>query len=224
MSQARDARVYPRVRGGTTAVGGSRMFLLGLSPRARGNLLRKVSSNAETRSIPACAGEPPPAGRGNPPTRVYPRVRGGTKTTKSRAGGRCGLSPRARGNPFHSERYLGLSRSIPACAGEPRTRGMRKAGSWVYPRVRGGTTQGGNANDSGLGLSPRARGNPAEVITRRTLLRSIPACAGEPRQERLRFRRVKVYPRVRGGTVTTPSGKQGVRGLSPRARGNLSFR
>ena len=52
------AKVYPRVRGGTTV----RQLLLarfaGLSPRARGNRNNGRPAARVRRSIPACAGEP----------------------------------------------------------------------------------------------------------------------------------------------------------------------
>ena len=51
--------------------------------------------------------------------------------------------------------------------------------------------------------------------------RSIPACAGEPiARTRRRFAR-RVYPRVRGGTVSRHRRRGRLGGLSPRARGNL---
>ena len=50
------------------------------------------------------------------------------------------------------------------------------------------------------GLSPRARGNLGIVVAVGLLLRSIPACAGEPvDRPKVRFQ-IRVYPRVRGGT------------------------
>ncbi len=52
------ARVYPRVRGGTTHCSPIRSVANGLSPRARGNLKSSDSGAVLKRSIPACAGEP----------------------------------------------------------------------------------------------------------------------------------------------------------------------
>ena len=51
----------------------------GLSPRVRGNPGRYATDDLKTRSIPACAGEPPPS--------------------VLVAGWGEGLSPRVRGNP-----------------------------------------------------------------------------------------------------------------------------
>ena len=51
-------------------------------------------------------------------------------------------------------------------------------------------------------------------------LRSIPACAGEPRDEGRLVGRGRVYPRVCGGTQSPHGGDANFRGLSPRVRGN----
>ena len=50
------------------------------------------------------------------------------------------------------------------------------------------------------GLSPRVRGNRAHNDDRHNLVRSIPACAGEPRVCNTGWGRNRVYPRVCGGT------------------------
>ena len=94
----RQARVYPRVCGGTTSGPILTAPALGLSPRVRGNQTPPPRYAGRSRSIPACAGEPVPA---PPATRlpwVYPRVCGGTVPAHQLRGGPIGLSPRVRGN------------------------------------------------------------------------------------------------------------------------------
>ncbi len=51
-------RAYPRVRGGTAIKIGSGSTYVGLSPRARGNLLGSPLQKGAAGPIPACAGEP----------------------------------------------------------------------------------------------------------------------------------------------------------------------
>ena len=51
-------RVYPRVCGGTRSTSRHASRHSGLSPRVRGNRLRKHPPDAGEGSIPACAGEP----------------------------------------------------------------------------------------------------------------------------------------------------------------------
>jgi len=91
----------------------------GLSPRARGNLQPKRSLPLNSRSIPACAGEPATPSAESAPAEVYPRVRGGTINHSSSFTSEYGLSPRARGNLQLANCLRRRSRSIPACAGEP---------------------------------------------------------------------------------------------------------
>ena len=50
--------VYPRVCGGTIALGVAGLVVGGLSPRVRGNRVAVASALQADRSIPACAGEP----------------------------------------------------------------------------------------------------------------------------------------------------------------------
>ena len=70
------------------------------------------------------------------------------------------------------------------------------------------------------GLSPRARGNHGRSESEETIKRSIPACAGEPKDHDSRQCCFKVYPRVRGGTPLRSRFTSWPAGLSPRARGN----
>ena len=72
------AVVYPRVCGGTLLQYHGQLPANGLSPRVRGNLIRRPSGCARCGSIPACAGEPSPASPVIAALRVYPRVCGGT--------------------------------------------------------------------------------------------------------------------------------------------------
>ena len=53
---------------------------------------------------------------------------------------------------------------------------------------------------------------------------SIPACAGEPRDDPGTVPYIRVYPRVCGGTFTIPIVQVSVDGLSPRVRGNRAPR
>ena len=76
--------------------------------------------------------------------------------------------------------------------------------------------------DAGVrkGLSPRVRGNPARSTGRACVLRSIPACAGEPMISGCSQKPGQVYPRVCGGTRVPPPTRFCTSGLSPRVRGN----
>ena len=70
------------------------------------------------------------------------------------------------------------------------------------------------------GLSPRVRGNPRGTVRRVGVVRSIPACAGEPMRSRIGRKSASVYPRVCGGTISPYARLMEQEGLSPRVRGN----
>ena len=155
-----EAKVYPRVRGGTQSKRLKHPFPQGLSPRARGNHGITSAHILTPRSIPACAGEPTTQPTLSIWQQVYPRVRGGTWITSGCTRDDPGLSPRARGNLACPIPISRNQRSIPACAGEPPRRPARRRSRRVYPRVRGGTFKSEASSTTTSGLSPRARGNP----------------------------------------------------------------
>ena len=172
----------------------------GLSPRVRGNhqVLGVIVHVAG--SIPACAGEPTSAQACQQQRPVYPRVCGGTTYARCTARFGRGLSPRVRGNPLVILRPDEHDGSIPACAGEPRTRVEMPRSLKVYPRVCGGTRPCVLQISQSQGLSPRVRGNQSRTTTRTAAIRSIPACAGEPTLRNSVLSGGGVYPRVCGGT------------------------
>ena len=153
---------------------------VGLSPRVRGNPRLADAAPSPARSIPACAGEPHPASLRRCCPGVYPRVCGGTAGYDKRLSLSNGLSPRVRGNPRHTQKWTDLGGSIPACAGEPRPGTLSARRCRVYPRVCGGTHLVQRRRYWPYGLSPRVRGNLLSADHLGSLLRSIPACAGEP--------------------------------------------
>ena len=193
----------------------------GLSPRGRGNLLNEDGRGERRRSIPAWAGEPDLVFDGFRLPWVYPRVGGGTALRRRVHAVRRGLSPRGRGNPTDPDRERQRDGSIPAWAGEPMMQPAPSATAEVYPRVGGGTTVDDAEAIQREGLSPRGRGNQR---WHNWILRapgSIPAWAGEPAWHGGVFDWWRVYPRVGGGTSTSPNRTFTLMGLSPRGRGNL---
>ena len=135
-------RVYPRVCGGTMDKQAGINCVVGLSPRVRGNPLQPSPAPAGSRSIPACAGEPVDRSAFGYFVQVYPRVCGGTSSTRLAQPCSQGLSPRVRGNLASPLDDLTRQGSIPACAGEPARIDRNKPTSMVYPRVCGGTDSG----------------------------------------------------------------------------------
>ena len=206
--------------GGTTNGRRQQLPIGGLSPRVRGNPDRDIAHWPPCGSIPACAGEPAEPGCASRSGWVYPRVCGGTLSQPSVKACGIGLSPRVRGNRWWRTLTRRPSRSIPACAGEPRNPAPRAACSRVYPRVCGGTPHLGQGGGMPKGLSPRVRGNRSRRAVGPGRGRSIPACAGEPGHYGAHLPRAEVYPRVCGGTAALPDHAAHRHGLSPRVRGN----
>ena len=134
------SQVYPRVYGGTRIETPGNASIGGLSPRVRGNLTIRYDSRLQNGSIPACTGEPPCRLSLLCPSRVYPRVYGGTCGDPITERAILGLSPRVRGNLGWRCLHDRKSGSIPACTGEPETSTIRATDSTVYPRVYGGTS------------------------------------------------------------------------------------
>ena len=145
---------------------------------------------------------------------------GGTRNLRARRVQLTGLSPRVRGNLPHALDSPVSPRSIPACAGEPRSTYRTGLTPSVYPRVCGGTHTQIRRAVRRIGLSPRVRGNRRAGQGEAWHGRSIPACAGEPFSLITSAIRSAVYPRVCGGTVRATFRLIYARGLSPRVRGN----
>ena len=173
-------------------------------------------------SIPACAGEPGRLAGSLLRPRVYPRVCGGTGRPCFLKNWIGGLSPRVRGNLEYSGAGIVSRGSIPACAGEPEPGTSPRSQAGVYPRVCGGTRAAQRQGGQIAGLSPRVRGNPRRIFGEPVLVRSIPACAGEPVSATVLNASARVYPRVCGGTDEAKNAIDEYKGLSPRVRGNLA--
>ena len=175
-------------------------YIMGLSPRVRGNPRLLLLATKPYGSIPACAGEPAWQSSWGRSCTVYPRVCGGTKYSGAAVTSLAGLSPRVRGNHAAIRDAEGGDGSIPACAGEPRTYAPRAAASTVYPRVCGGTALPASKTSDNKGLSPRVRGNHLAHVVGGECEGSIPACAGEPLATNVATFSMRVYPRVCRGT------------------------
>ena len=72
----------------------------------------------------------------------------------------------------------------------------------VYPRACGGTVASSSTGSQSKGLSPRVRGNRRFNQTKYTMIRSIPARAGEPARPSPPSETLAVYPRACGGTAS----------------------
>ena len=132
-----------------------------------------------------------------------------------------GLSPRVRGNRTRLQGRAQSQGSIPACAGEPSAYRRMRREKTVYPRVCGGTSSHCIERCHHQRVYPRVCGGTRQWLHSFTMmLRSIPACAGEPTSFGRLQLLIGVYPRVCGGTSLASSNTSSNWGLSPRVRGN----
>ncbi len=174
-------RAYPRACGATLTWSDGTVTTSGLSPRMRGNPVRKVTTFTQIGPIPAHAGQP---SRGPPSSRrrgAYPRACGATEDVQPVAAAGDGLSPRMRGNLPVCSVPAGLLGPIPAHAGQPGSRVPDRESGRAYPRACGATSATDFQASCASGLSPRMRGNPWRRIWPCEPKGPIPAHAGQPR-------------------------------------------
>ena len=110
-------------------------------------------------------------------------------------------------------------RFIPAGAGNTRIAVYAVSRFSVYPRWRGEHCNSLISDLPRLGLSPLARGTPVPGRGCISILRFIPAGAGNTRWIRVLHSTAAVYPRWRGEHSSCNSCANSISGLSPLARG-----
>ena len=172
----------------------------GLSPLTRGNRRRGGHEDRPRGPIPAHAGQPawPPS-----PvlaTRAYPRSRGATRVIGRVNLRKVGLSPLTRGNRRRCRPDPGARGPIPAHAGQPSRKRLRRTRCRAYPRSRGATAMAANGPAASEGLSPLTRGNHVLAGLDHHLPGPIPAHAGQPCEGVAVAAEGGAYPRSRGAT------------------------
>ncbi len=214
---------YPRSRGATGVAQAVVDFAEGLSPLARGNLRRRHARQPHRRPIPARAGQPSISPSRPAFARAYPRSRGATFLWPAATRALWGLSPLARGNHRRPEPPPVGHGPIPARAGQPRSIRSPRPEYGAYPRSRGATSVRARPESFALGLSPLARGNRLVARQGHPGAGPIPARAGQPYDAACHRTDHGAYPRSRGATFSRMPRRSAACGLSPLARGNLSW-
>ncbi len=136
------------------------MSFFGLSPLARGTLLRRHSDRDNDRFIPAGAGNTVIMCSLSRLRAVYPRWRGEHFSQNISVISVRGLSPLARGTRDHGMNWELMSRFIPAGAGNTSAISEILKPWPVYPRWRGEHCGFSSPSAANGGLSPLARGTP----------------------------------------------------------------
>ena len=217
-------KVDPRACGGDPASTSGRLVSAGRSPRMRGRPRINQREARVGRSIPAHAGETPPAAAQGLRQGVDPRACGVDSSAWFARVCGAGRSPRMRGRrlPPHGDRPpLG---SIPAHAGETSPESSAPSLGRVDPRACGGDFADKHQLVSREGRSPRMRGRRAPEEGKRFEDGSIPAHAGETCSCWTLLRRRGVDPRACGGDTANGYRVLSSGGRSPRMRGRRSVR
>ena len=190
--------VHPRVCGEQFMPDVERDFSCGSSPRVRGTDKMSFVLTRSHRFIPACAGNSCALVRVTSPTTVHPRVCGEQITERISTLHTHGSSPRVRGTAQRARSARCRRRFIPACAGNSAASPISTLPAPVHPRVCGEQRCRASKRCVGHGSSPRVRGTANQGRWRLSVLRFIPACAGN-RRLRIPGRCTKpVHPRVCG--------------------------
>ena len=191
----------------------------GLSPLARGTLIKEPKWPGYKRFIPAGAGNTIDYVTRIQDEAVYPRWRGEHCCILSINVRLLGLSPLARGTRcdlYGSDYCL---RFIPAGAGNTIKTIYDTNMRTVYPRWRGEHTTVIRPYPPVNGLSPLARGTLSGNQQQYRIARFIPAGAGNTLMTGVCLRTPPVYPRWRGEHEKRSAIKRARYGLSPLARG-----
>ena len=211
--------VHSRARGEQPPGDGCAQGGLGSSPRTRGTASAPRWPPAETRFIPAHAGNRTRIGNRQRPFPVHPRARGEQSTWRAHASACAGSSPRTRGTVDLARPRLRLRRFIPAHAGNSRPGAPTPPPAPVHPRARGEQVLTTFGRDSGYGSSPRTRGTERMGRSRIARLRFIPAHAGN-RASTATWPPIRtVHPRARGEQASKAIAISAASGSSPRTRG-----
>ena len=219
-ASSRACRVHPRVCGEARVVEAGIAKVAGPSPRVRGSRSCGAGVVVGAGSIPACAGKPTPTESAACSRGVHPRVCGEAQADWTATTGDAGPSPRVRGSLRRGLPLAGIDGSIPACAGKPGPESHARTEWRVHPRVCGEAEELESVPIDALGPSPRVRGSHAKQQAAEQDRRSIPACAGKPRSNRLDLSDVRVHPRVCGEALSVSLRAACRTGPSPRVRGS----
>ena len=185
----------------------------------RGTLIVLFDQCRYGRFIPACAGNTKLCAFREGIETVHPRVCGEHVSGSLFRKSANGSSPRVRGTRLRCRVVRGLTRFIPACAGNTITIPHPETEHPVHPRVCGehGIGQFGVGLD--VGSSPRVRGTLIWLSIKFHLFRFIPACAGNTRHRPPATQQYPVHPRVCGEHTIIDVWLGSPYGSSPRVRG-----
>ena len=211
--------VHPRACGEQIAIRKSDAVWYGSSPRVRGTDRDNPAGPERNRFIPARAGNSTSSGCAPTSTAVHPRACGEQAEKVTDIFCQIGSSPRVRGTDRDAPGTRVRDRFIPARAGNRRARRVWTRALPVHPRACGEQAATEFFGQAKSGSSPRVRGTVRGDPLSRSLVRFIPARAGNSTNESSISVCQSVHPRACGEQALSLTIRQAVRGSSPRVRG-----
>ena len=151
--------------------------------------------------------------------RVHPRACGERIGIRGYGNGCTGSSPRMRGTVTGTTAITGITRFIPAHAGNGSAARCRTGRASVHPRACGEREAGHADHARAGGSSPRMRGTGASTTLSTRLRWFIPAHAGNGPSDTIAICGVAVHPRACGERIPSKSDTFAAPGSSPRMRG-----
>ena len=212
-------RFIPAHAGNTSTGYAIRSALPGSSPRMRGTQRLGSWGRCTRRFIPAHAGNTWIRACVDIRHAVHPRACGEHGMRKSSGIGASGSSPRMRGTHLNTVARSGMSRFIPAHAGNTIIEPSSAPAPTVHPRACGEHVGGSPAFDPASGSSPRMRGTQIDKNSGSTIIRFIPAHAGNTRSATMSQSTPTVHPRACGEHAFMAWSCGLTIGSSPRMRG-----
>ena len=170
---------HPRACGANTTTKPPTRRNNGSSPRMRGKLFDRNHITANTRIIPAHAGQTSVMESSSSPSADHPRACGANSWHCLHRPRPNGSSPRMRGKRIVENRVRKSRRIIPAHAGQTGTRATHSHAPSDHPRACGANFMVFFTNCSYSGSSPRMRGKLHRSHLRTDVPRIIPAHAGQ---------------------------------------------
>ena len=215
--------VHPRACGERSGSGGCTASGFGASPRMRGTGDCIGRRDAASWCIPAHAGNGPVATGGVPKAAVHPRACGERRRTITHGGSQTGASPRMRGTGAVLAISDGVSRCIPAHAGNGCSRCLTTSPTAVHPRACGERGLRVTSYAFGRGASPRMRGTGRGRAGTAPAGRCIPAHAGNGVGAAVDGHAHAVHPRACGERDESCDSRDALLGASPRMRGTADL-
>ena len=160
------------------------MCRCGSSPRVRGKQRRSMRNTAHYRIIPASAGQTYAASPRTSHNADHPRECGANAHEHGVRPRVRGSSPRVRGKQGSIISLNPVWRIIPASAGQTGVPATTNSRNPDHPRECGANPNGVRGSLPLAGSSPRVRGKLRLLRIAGTLLRIIPASAGQTASDR----------------------------------------